>query len=294
MTTVATLARARTICALAVITIVLAGPGCNQRTPVLDAEPAITAPSAILPPAPSDIARMVFAPPGNRGGAAGVGTVYLDSPAPDGGLVVVLQSGDESTVTVSPRQLVVPAGALSADFQFTTRSVLRDVNVTITAASANRSISDYVSVWTPTTSFISYAADRSGFASPPVVRWSSDAGARFEASCLGSYAYGTVTAPGSLPLIFRFGAPQGQPLRPGTYDDVTDSERGNNMVVSGAGNCGSTGRFKVHEIETRADGTLSSLWVTFELGCRAKPGVMRGAFRILNATPRTPAHQCVR
>ena len=294
MTSVTTLAVVRAVSALAVVTTMVAGPGCNQRTPVLEADFATTAPSAVMPQAPADIIAMVVGPPGNRGGATGVGTVSLDSPAPDGGRVVLLQSGDESIVTVSPRQLVVPAGALSADFQFTTRSVLRDVNVTITAASADRSISEDVSVWTPATSFVSFSADRSGIASPPVLRWSSDAGARFSMSCFGSYAGGSVNLPGSGNVIVAFGAPQGQPLRPGVYNDATTIQTNNYLLVSGAANCESTGRFELHEVETRGDGTLSSLWVTFELSCRGRAGVMRGAFRIVNATPRSPSNQCVR
>ena len=295
MTLSARLAHARVTSSLAAIVMIMISAGCNRRTPVLEGE-FVTAPTAgvprppVIPAPPADIVKIAMTPPGDRGGAAGFGTVSLDSPAPEGGLVVTLQSADESTVTVSPRQLVVPGGALSANFQFSTRAVTRDVNVVITASTAARVVSDYVSVWTPTTQFFSYTADPVGFISPaPTVRWSSDAGTRFDATCFGSSVTTSIFAPGNSVAIVSFGAPQGQPFRPGIYNDAQDQQSNttrNFMAVSPAGNCGVTGRFEVRELETRADGTVSSLWVAFEQGCRNQPGVLRGAFRISNAVPR--------
>jgi hypothetical protein len=267
---------------------------CNERTPVFETE-VVTAPSSVppnsIPRAAAGIVDLTFSPPGDRGGTTGFGTISLDSPAPDGGIIVSLQSTNESIVSV-PKQVVVPAGALSTNFEFTTRTVTREINVTINASSDERLISNFVSVWTPTTQFLSYTADRPGFANPgPTTRSSSDAGTRFEAFCFGSSVSTTVDPPGTSLFGVSFGAPQGQPFTPGIYEDATEVQSRNFMSISAAGNCGPIGRFEVREIETRADGTIRSLWVAFEQSCRQKPGILRGAFQITNAVPR-PNQRC--
>ena len=277
---------------LATMLLMTAIAGCNQRSPVLDAD-TVTSPTAVaIPSAPADIVGLRFSPPGDRGGASGIGTIVLDAPAPAGGLVVSLHSADESVVTLSPRQLVVPAGVLSANFQFATRAVTREVNVTITASSATRVVSDYVSVWTPTTQFFSLTADRPGVAMPgQVLRWSSDAGTRFTGDCFNNVISTVVSPPGISPAIVSVGAAPGQPIRSGRYP-IESSPNSSYVNVSSTPNCSPTGSFDVRELQTRADGTISSLWVSFEYSCQSRPGAARGALRISNATPR-PGWQCV-
>src|SRR5262245_37050736 len=123
---------------IAILIAIFAATGaCNQRAPFLDRDAVVTAPTAVVPASPADLARIAFYPPGNRGGATGFGTAYLDAPARDGGLAVTLRSSDASVVTVTP-QIYIPGGAMSADFSFSTRTVTRDVNVTIPAPSGER------------------------------------------------------------------------------------------------------------------------------------------------------------
>lgn len=292
MTIVTALAR---LAAMGVIAgAAISGIGCNQRAPVLDSDVAITAPSTTAPSPPTDIARLTFLPPGNRGGTTGVGRVLLDSPAPDGGRLVSVQSANESIVTVSPGQILIPAGSLSADFQFTTRAVPREVNVTITASSGGITISDYVSVWTTNTQFLAYAADRSGvIPSGSAARWSSDAGTQFEIGCDSHRVFGAARPPSAAPISVSFGAPQGQPLRTGIYSGAASTGTGNRILVDGLGQCTAIGSFEVREFELRANGTPSRLWVTFEQGCRERPGVIRGAYQLVN--PRvTTGNQCLR
>lgn len=65
------------------------------------------------------------------GGAASTGTVVIDGPAPEGGYVVSLDS-DNAAASV-PAQIVIPAGATSADFPITTAAVEQAVRAKIHA-----------------------------------------------------------------------------------------------------------------------------------------------------------------
>jgi hypothetical protein len=274
---------------LVLLVAAIAGYGCNQRDPFLDQAAVTTAPSAVVPAAPAGLARIAFAPPGNRGGTSGRGTVYLDTPS-RGAQVVTLASSDAAVVSVSP-QVVIPEGASSADFSFTTRQVQRDVNVTIKASSGDRSISDYVSVWTPTTSFLAYSADP-GVANPALLfRLSSDAGGAFNATCNN----GVVVAHsrGQLTRQMWFAGPVGQPMSPRAFENVTDNVSGNFMVNDAASNCQIVGRFDVHELGVLPNGSVNRLWVSFEHGCRNKPGMVRGTMNVSGPGAAGTA-QCVR
>lgn len=274
---------------------------CNERTPILDADVVTTAPSAVppaVPPTPDNISRIAFAPPGNRGGGTGRGTIHLDVPARNGGRLVSLRSADESIVSV-PAAVFVPEGATSADFSFTTRAVQRDVNVTITASSGERTISEYVSVWTPTTSFLAYAADPGMVNTALTVRLSSDAGARFTAGCSsdGAGLFGNVSLPGGPSVTVVFAGPRGQPMLPGIYDNaVNTGTQGNYLSVNSAplGACQGIGRVELHEVSLLANGIASSLWFSFEERCSNKPGAIRGTLRVVVPTAVPTARQCVR
>jgi len=277
-------------CLLALLVAAMAMSGCNQRDPFLDQDAVTTAPSAVVPATPAGLSRIAFAPPGNRGGTSGQGTVYLDTPS-RGAQVVTLTSSDAGVVSVSP-QIVIPEGASSADFAFTTRQVQRDVNVTITASNGDRSISDYVSVWTPTTSFLAYSADP-GVANL-AFRLSSDAGGVFDAICNN----GVVVAHANRGALFVsqmwFAGPVGQPMSARAFENVTGgASAGNFMVNDAASNCQIVGRFDIHEIGVLPNGSVNKLWVSFEHGCRNKPGMVRGTMSVSGPGAAGTA-QCVR
>ncbi|MCS7273523.1 MAG: S8 family serine peptidase [Fimbriimonadales bacterium] len=67
------------------------------------------------------------------GGNSVTGTVTLSAPAPAGGFVVSLSSSNPNVATV-PSTVTVPAGATSANFTVSTRSVSSPTTVTITAS----------------------------------------------------------------------------------------------------------------------------------------------------------------
>jgi hypothetical protein len=292
--------RARELGRIAVIAATMMA-GCNERTPILDADVVTTAPSPVVPAAPlppDNISRIAFAPPGNRGGTTGRGTVYLEVPARDGGRVVSLRSADAPILSLSPSTIVVPEGATSADFSFTTRAVQRDVNVTITASSGERTISDYVSVWTATTSFMAYTADPGMVNTALAYRVSSDAGGRVTGGCDsgGAGLFGNVSIPNMPGVTVVFAAPRGQPMLPGIYDNATNTggTPGNYLNVSSAPSCQGIGRVELHEVSLLANGIATSLWFTFEQRCLNQPGVIRGTYRVIVPGAAATGRQCVR
>jgi hypothetical protein len=274
------------------------GAGCNQRTPILDTAVVTTAPSAFIPavPLPPDnVSRLALNPPGNMGGGVGTGTVYLDVPARGSGRVVSLRSSDESIVTL-PSQIVVGEGALSADFSFTTRAVQRDVNVTITASSGERTISEYVAVWTATTSFFAYTADPGAVRGPLVRRASSDAGDQLAGGCNfdGGGLFSSADARGSESIRVFLSGPRGVRIGPGVYNDAvnTGGAPGNYLNLDTI-LCQSTGRVELHEVSVLANGTATRLWFSFEQRCLDRPAAVRGIFRLIGPGPTTPL-QCAR
>ncbi len=67
-----------------------------------------------------------------RGGRSSIGTVVLGNPAPNGGAAVALS--DNSTSATVPSKVTVPAGATTATFTITTKSVWSTTSATITAS----------------------------------------------------------------------------------------------------------------------------------------------------------------
>ena len=277
---------------------VIVGAGCNQRTPILDTAVVTTAPSPVTPAAPlppDNISRIALTPAGNLGGSSGRGTVYLDVPARGGGRVVSLRSADESVVSVTP-QIVVAEGSQSADFSFTTRAVQRDVNVTITASSGERTISDYVSVWTATTSFFTYTADPGMVSGPLVQRISSDAGGRLTAGCNrpgGLAASASIGFAGAISVSFA--AARGVHMVPGIYDHAvnTGGTPGNYLNLTTLQSCQGIGRVELHEVNLLTGGIATRLWFTFEQRCLNKPGAVRGIYRLI-VPGDTTATRCFR
>ena len=83
------------------------------------------------------LASLVLIPTTVRGGTASHGTVTLSGPAPAGGAVVTLASGNTAVIRVPPT-LTVPAGVNSATFTAKTRHVSANVTVSISASYAGQ------------------------------------------------------------------------------------------------------------------------------------------------------------
>lgn len=82
---------------------------------------------------PAMLTTLLLRPSYVRSGRQTVGTVLLDSPAPPGGLMIVLGSSDPSLAVVEPL-LHVPAGATSAPFAVATTPTPASRIVTLTAS----------------------------------------------------------------------------------------------------------------------------------------------------------------
>jgi hypothetical protein len=73
------------------------------------------------------------------GGSPAIGDVFLNGPAPTGGTVVSLSSGNTSLVTV-PASVTVPAGQTTATFTANTQPVTQFTAVPITASAAGTTV----------------------------------------------------------------------------------------------------------------------------------------------------------
>lgn len=97
-------------------------------------ESAAGTPVGATPQAPAPVvalSSLVFDPSTLRGGQSSTGTVSLTAPAPPGGLVMTLKSGDKK-VSV-PSQITVSAGSATASFTARTSRVSARRTVTVTA-----------------------------------------------------------------------------------------------------------------------------------------------------------------
>jgi hypothetical protein len=74
------------------------------------------------------------------GGTPATGTVGLGAPAPSGGLVVTLSSGNTSLVTVPP-SVTVPAGQTTVNFTANTQPVTQTTGVVVTASAGGTTVS---------------------------------------------------------------------------------------------------------------------------------------------------------
>jgi hypothetical protein len=87
----------------------------------------------VNPQSAAALSALSLNPTSVRGGNSSVGTVTLTAPAPIGGLVVALSSGNPSKAAV-PSAVTVLAGSTTATFNVTTVSVSRKIVVSISAS----------------------------------------------------------------------------------------------------------------------------------------------------------------
>jgi hypothetical protein len=91
-----------------------------------------TVQAAPPPPSASALSALTVSPASVVGGNSSQGTVTLTSAAPTGGALITLSSNNTSAATV-PSSVTVAAGARSANFIVTTKSVTTSTALTITA-----------------------------------------------------------------------------------------------------------------------------------------------------------------
>jgi len=221
------------------------------------------------------------------GGAGTVGKVTLSAPAPDGGLQVALSSA-HAAVTVPPT-VVVPAGALSAEFVVATQAVAEDVTASVEASASGRSISGSLAVWTVLPQFFSWTSEPTWFFGGVVGRRTAQ-NSRITASCSESAV--SVSADAGFDFWSAyFSVTRGQAVRAGVYEvtDIPGAIGPTAYISVGGGNFSCSplsGRFVVHDVEVQDGGRVNRFWASFEYRCGGAP-YMHGDVRVTNPPPPT-------
>jgi hypothetical protein len=268
---------------------------CNTRESNLDTVAAPTAPTSITTPVPrppTSVVTFEMAPGGTMGGGSGRGTLNFDVPVRPGGMDVVLTSSDPA-VTISPSRISVPGGSLSASFSYATRAVTQDQVVNIVATSDDFSSTVQLGVWAVLPTFFSYASDRGDTIGRGGSGRFVPADSVFASNCDTNVVLASVRR-GFESWSFGFSGPPGVPLRPGVYEGATSSRATALLTVNSNLNlsCTQSGRFTVHEVETRTTGEVVKFWATFETRCTNATAAIRGDIRISNPSTGPSFPQC--
>src|SRR5262245_44305339 len=201
--------------------LVVAGASCNQRAPLPATE--VVAPTPLPPPSPSvGLFGLSLSPPGLFGSAPGGGTAILTRPAPTGGVLVSLSSGDQSAAIV-PAGVTIPEGSDRVAFPIATQAVTIDRRVPITASAMGTSTSGTLEVWAVLPTFFSWFSDpgepigKGGFGriTTGFTGSGSDTGATITISAQ--------TGAGTESWRFRFLPPRNVPMHVARYDDAISS-----------------------------------------------------------------------
>ena len=133
-----TVAAANSVAAFQVTTVAIA----NSTTVNISASQAgvsqqQTASLTVTPSAPSGptLASLTLNPSSVTGGSPSTGSVTLSAPAPQGGAIVSLASGNTAVVTV-PASLTIPAGTTGTTFTASTNSTATSTAINISASYA--------------------------------------------------------------------------------------------------------------------------------------------------------------
>lgn len=264
---------------LALIALLLATVGCNQRSPIFNS-PAL--PSDTLPIGQPAV--FIVSMQGVKGPASATGKVLLTLPAPVGGTEVFLKSSDPSVLSV-PGSVVVLAGSDTAVFAATVQGVASDRDVQLTASAAGgRSVTTTVSVWSAVPTFCILSSDPGDYIGQGVTRRMVPPSYRFSASSIGNRVSLSLSGQGWWDLDFQ--APKNAPLAVGTYEGATrypfQAPTAPGLDVSGDGRgCNElSGRFTIREIDVAPDGRVRNFWATFEQHCGRGTPALFGEVRI--------------
>jgi hypothetical protein len=298
----AVLVRGRRLC-IAAIALTFSLPACNSRTPVFEhavpsAPTTVTTDSRGTSPL-GTLFSLSFSPPALNGGGTARGVALLTMPAPPGGTVLTLNSGDP-LVSV-PASVIVPAGSDRVEFSAVTRPASGDTAVTVSGSAGGRSVAGTLSVWAALPTSFSYTSD----VNDPIGRGQTSRftppNARFEAYCHASRVTVRMFTD-SENFSIALAAPRGAPLRTGFYPNASyggpapefPSQPGSVIDVSGNGRgCTATGdSFTVHEVDLLPNGTVRRFWATFEQRCSGRSETMRGEIRLTNMPLTTFGNRC--
>lgn len=97
--------------------------------------------TAVLTVIPVALQSLTFSPSPVTGGASTTGTVALNGPAPSGGIVVVLSSGNVALADPAVSSITIPAGSMAGTFTLNTSAVTAATKVTLSATANRRRVS---------------------------------------------------------------------------------------------------------------------------------------------------------
>jgi len=251
--------------------------------------PDQTAPTPISQPFSVDIE-----PRAVIGGTGATGTITLSAPAPTGGQQVSLSSSHQAVVV--PQTVVVPAGAFAADFTLVTQSVPADTEVSVQASAAGRSVTGIVTLWSVLPQFFSWTSGPTTLPPSQIGRL-TDANAVFTATCDESSVRVDVRDQTRNWAVIM-GAPAGQPLRAGVYENASSNAHTAPRLDVGVGlnvfcSTTTTGRFTVHDIDVTRTGNVLRFRASFETRCGGTT-LVRGDVRVANAPQPDPSAECTR
>ena len=245
---------------------------CDRQTVAFPDDP--------VGPSPPAVFTLSFAPAGVLGGRATTGTVRLTLPAPSGGIQVVLSGGDGAAVV--PPVVAVAPGADTVTFPVATTAVDADRDLVIRASTPVRSIDGVLPVWAVLPLFFSYVSEPGDVIGRGRIGRLIGTNTTFRGHCRASEVLFQLTSVESWSL--RIGAPEGQPIRVGAYEDaVRIPDRTHPVLdVAGQSGCGRiTGRFDVHEADISSNGAvIDRFWATFEQHCDGAAAALRGDIRV--------------
>ncbi|MET0214083.1 MAG: hypothetical protein ABW292_13815 [Vicinamibacterales bacterium] len=283
---------------------ILSLAACNTRSPIEENATSPTAPTTtvITPPGATPVSSLFsvdLTPKAIVGGGVARGVLTLSFPAPPGGAVVTLSSGD-ATVAV-PASITVPAGAEMVEFSATAQAVPTDRQVMITAAGLGSSVSTPLSLWaavpsSPSFWFISEPGETMGGGTAR--RFGADS--TITAFCSASRVTVEVRN-GTDRWTAQFSAPLGTPLRTGSYENAvspstnqanSSTTRPELGVTRTGATCSTTGRFDVHEVDLSQNGTVRAFFASFTQQCQGRPQVLSGGVRVANAPGNVGASTC--
>ena len=275
--------------------VLLAGSGCNQHERLIDS-PVGPTPSSALPPGgasmqplpiPStatDVATVNLQNGAVTAGASLRGVINLYGRAPAGGAAVSLTTNNNAASV--PATVTVPAGEISAEFTVTTMQVSEDRQVVITARTDRRSAIAALAIWSRLPVFFSWFSEPDEFIGEGGYNRHTPGYSEFSVQCDGNELRVTSVAPEPDSWTLRFKAPEGMPLRAGSYESASQiGVRGPNatMLISGRErSCAEvSGRFVIHEIDLQDD-RVGRFYASYEQRClnTGLSGWLRGEVRV--------------
>ena len=276
----------------------LAACACNKHESLVDTPVSPTPPVALLPVQP-DVATVNLTHSYVHAGNTLRGVVNILAPAPGTGATVALSSNDPGATV--PATVSIAPGEKTGEFTVTTLPVRDDRHLLITGRTAGRSAVAALTIFSELPLFFTYTSDADEYiVEGGGVNRLAPLHAELAATCAASEVRIEVDVPDQEAWTLIFRAPQGSPLRAGTYEGVTQIEASGGiagMSINGRGRfCSAmSGRFIIREIDLQND-RVNRFRVSFEQQCTTGDlqGLLQGEVQVAGMPPSSSGAPCQR